>query len=327
VARSAPVVYLLHGEDEFGIARFITAMVEKLGDPSTAEMNTARFDARSLNFDELTNAASAVPFLAGRRLVILHDPSSLRAGNQQEKLAALLDFLPQTTAFVLAEGKSLPKNHWLLKWAKSAGERVYVKEFEALKGGRLAAWIRSETSARGGEINPQAAALLAEIVVDEPRMVSHEIDKLLAYANYARPIDVEDVDHLAAFAGGQGDFFALIDAVGAGNGRKALEHVHRLQEQQEPLSLFFSLVNNFRLMLLVREVLDAGGDKNTVAKELGLHPYRAEKLTGHARKFSMAALEAIHRRLLDYDVEIKTGQLPAELALDMLVTTLTAQAA
>jgi hypothetical protein len=41
----------------------------------------------------------------------------------------------------------------------------------------------------------------------------------------------------------------------------------------------------------------------------------------------MAALETIHRRLLDYDVEIKTGQLPAELALDMLVTTLTAQAA
>jgi len=43
-----PVIYLLNGEDEFSIARFVDELERKLGDPATASMNTTRLDGSSL---------------------------------------------------------------------------------------------------------------------------------------------------------------------------------------------------------------------------------------------------------------------------------------
>ncbi|MDP2974755.1 MAG: hypothetical protein Q8N45_00950, partial [Anaerolineales bacterium] len=72
----APSVILLHGSDEYAIAAHIEKLVTALGDPSTADMNIARFDGRAgLNFESLYTAVNAVPFLAPRRMVVLAHPS------------------------------------------------------------------------------------------------------------------------------------------------------------------------------------------------------------------------------------------------------------
>lgn len=59
-----PVVYLLHGEDDFAINQFIAALEERLGDPGMATLNTSRLDGRALSIDELVTAVSALPILA-----------------------------------------------------------------------------------------------------------------------------------------------------------------------------------------------------------------------------------------------------------------------
>ena len=48
------------------------------------------------------------------------------------------------------------------------------------------------------------------------------------------------------------------------------------------------------------------------------------KLYHQATHFTAAQLEAVHRHLLDTDVAIKSGQLEAEVALDLLVAGLAA---
>ena len=45
-------------------------------DPTSADMNTARLDARSMSEDELNNAVNSMPFLANQRLVLLANPSA-----------------------------------------------------------------------------------------------------------------------------------------------------------------------------------------------------------------------------------------------------------
>jgi hypothetical protein len=44
-------------------------------DPTSADMNTARLDARTMSDTDLNNAVNAMPFLAKRRLVYLANPS------------------------------------------------------------------------------------------------------------------------------------------------------------------------------------------------------------------------------------------------------------
>jgi len=321
---TAPVVYILHGNDEYRIAEFLHAMQAKLGDPTTAEMNMTRFEGPGFNLEDLRASASSMPFLAPRRLVIAESIAKKYTRKEQyEKLLDLMNALPQSTALVLVERTTLTESHWLLKYAKDAGRRAYVRSFEVPKGPEMAAWIRKYASERGGEISHQAAALLAENVQDVPRMAALEVDKLLAYVNYARPVDIDDVELAAAFVGGQGDYFGFMDAIAARNARKAMDMLQKLMDEQDPLALFFSLVGHFRLVLQAREVYEDGGTDQTVAKNLGIHPYRAKKITIQARTVAMQSLENMYLRLQQLDLEIKTGQIDPALALESLVTELT----
>ena len=69
-----PNVYFLFGNDEFAIARKLKEFDSDFTDPTSADMNTARLDARSMTENDLNNAVNAMPFLAQRRLVLLENP-------------------------------------------------------------------------------------------------------------------------------------------------------------------------------------------------------------------------------------------------------------
>jgi DNA polymerase-3 subunit delta len=325
MSEAVPVVYLLHGDDDFAIAEFIHSMIEKMGDRSMAEMNTTRFDQGSFSLESLQAAVSAMPFLAARRLVIVEDVSRrLTLKAEKEKFTALLEALPPTTALVLMESRSLEnKKDWLLKWINQAGDHAYQRNFSVPKGSRMIDWIRKYAAEQGGEISHQAAALLAESVQDVPRMAVMEVDKLLAYVNYARPVDVDDVEMAAAFVGGQGDYFTFMDAIAARNGRKAMDMLQKLLEEQDAIPLFFSLVGHFRLVLQAREIYENGGQEDALAKQLGIHPFRAKKIMLQARTLSQADLEQMYLRMQQIDLEIKTGKIDGELALETLVLELT----
>jgi DNA polymerase-3 subunit delta len=331
-----PTVYLLHGEDDYAIAQFIHAMQEKLGEPATAEMNTTRLEG-SYDLESMRAACYTMPFLAERRLVVAANPSRrFQSDETRQSFTGLLEGLPPSTALALTEdrrldldgkGKPLKKKPWLLAWAEKAGGRAFVRAFALPRGGELAKWILAYARSQGGEIERTAAARLAELFDEEPRAAAREVDKLLAYANFRRPVAPEDVEQLAAFYGAVGDYFALIDAIAVCDGRGAMNQLGRLLAEEDALSLFFSVVGQFRLLVQARELVESGGGETQVAEALGIHPFRARKLVAQARGLSGPALARIYRRLLDLDVEMKTGRIPPELALETLVAELTAPAA
>jgi DNA polymerase-3 subunit delta len=324
VSKAAPVVYLLHGDDDFGMAGFLSTMEEKLGDPSTAQMNISRFEGGGFDLEALRGAVMAIPFLTPRRLVVVENISKKigKGKDEQAKLLNLIEQIPPSTALVLLERSELKNTHWLIKWVKQAGDRAYLRSYAVPKGAQMIAWLRKYAADQGGEIHPQAAALLAENAGDAPRMAAKEIDKLLAYVNYARPIEIEDVEAAAAFVVGQGDYFKFIDAIAQRNGRQAMDMLKKLLDEQDPLALFFSLVGHFRLLLQAREIYQHGGQEGAVAEVLGIHPYRAKKITEQAKMISLETLEQIYFYLRKLDLEIKTGQIQSELALEVLVANL-----
>jgi DNA polymerase III delta subunit len=62
-----PNAYFLFGNDEFAITRKLKEFEADFTDPTSADMNTARLEARSMSEDDLNNAVNAMPFLAKRR--------------------------------------------------------------------------------------------------------------------------------------------------------------------------------------------------------------------------------------------------------------------
>ncbi len=331
MAEATPVVYLLHGEDEYAIAQFVSEMETRLGDPVNAAMNITRLEGSDFNLNELLSIASAMPFLARRRLVILVEQlRRLASPAARDGFTEQLQKVPPTTALVIVEHHTLTseadrrrgKIHWLEKWALGQGERVYLRNFPLPKGAMMVRRIQDQARQAGGQITPQAAELLSSLVDGDPRLADQEIQKLLAHVNYKRPVEPDDVELLTADLG-QGDIFAMVDALGNQNGRVALSMLQRLLEQQDPISIFGMVVRQFRLLLLAREILDKGGNRGDVARRLRVPPFVADKLVVQARHFTIPALEAIYHRLLGIDEAIKTGKVPGDLALDTLVAALT----
>jgi DNA polymerase-3 subunit delta len=178
-------------------------------------------------------------------------------------------------------------------------------------------WIRKEARSQGGQFTPDAAVALASHIGSDTQTAVLEIDKLLTYVDKRRPVDANDVEELTA-QGGQADVFEMVDGMASGNARQALHILHRLLETQDPLSLFGMITRQFRLLIQVRELMDEGKG-GQAAGELRLHPYVAEKLAGQARRFQISQLEDIYHQLLQIDEASKTGQMPADLALDTFI--------
>jgi DNA polymerase-3 subunit delta len=342
-----PRFYLLHGPDEFAGAEFVAGLKDQLGEPSLAALNTTVLDGRTVTLAEVRAAADALPFLAPRRLVLVEswltrllaraepaeaedadagadaDDAPRRGGSAKEAMTALVDYLPhqpESTLLVLLEKRDLPERNLVLK-AAAAAEWAAVKRFELPKGEALVRWIRARAKAEGGDFTREAAESLAE-VEDDPRALGHEILKLLTYVGFERPVELDDVQTLTP-AGSEAKIFDLVDLIGQRRGPQAMRELHKLLETAEPLYVLSMIVRQYRLILQAKELLGERATEADISRALGLHPFPTGKVCAQARNFSLDGLERIYRRLLDYDVGIKTGQIEAAAALDTLVAALT----
>ena len=326
-----PRIFILHGEDEFTIRAFIAERSAGLGDPAMVDINTTHLDGRVNSPEELLTAVSTLPFLTAYRLVVFFYPSErMRTPTQQKRLLEVLSRVPQSTCLILVEYRLLTEErdrkrnriHWLEKWALGNPSMVQLRGFPVPVGVGLTRWIQERAKVHGGQFTLQAANILADQVGSEPSLLDHEIQKLLAYVNYNRPVEGDDVQHLTPKTIQVADF-ALVNALRNRDARNALGILHRELEEVDPIFLFHRVVNQFRQLLQVREVLENGGTKNEVIRIMKMHPYAADMAIEHARRFSMVDLETIYQRLLQIDIAMKTGDMEAELALDLLVTELT----
>jgi DNA polymerase III subunit delta len=321
------IVYIFHGDDDFALAHAVKELYDQMGDPSLADLNTSRLDARSASDEEIRTAANSLPFLSEHRLVILTNALARFGGaGAQSRYQAFLDNLPGTTRFVLVipdskerrGWKSLPETHWLMKWRQQASRRVEYKACTLPLLNEMPTWIKRRARSMGGTFEQAAALALTAHIANDTRQANLEIDKLLTYVNYARPVEAEDVEMLTV-GSGQTSIFDMVDAMAGGSTTTALRMLHRLLDEQEPIYLFGMIIRQFRLLLQTRELMDEGGSVQFISKALGQPDFVARKLFGQAQRFSLSRLENIYRRLLEVDEAMKTSSMPAELALDTFI--------
>jgi DNA polymerase-3 subunit delta len=323
--QNMPNIIFLYGNDEFAITRKLSEFDSIFSDSTSADMNTARLEARTMSEDELNNAVNSMPFLASQRLVLLANPSArYNKPEPRKKFLEFIEKIPDSTRLVMYEiiEPREAEKHWLNKWAeKSKLAETHAFMLPRIKD--MSGWILNEIKRQGGQMDSTAAAKLVEMVGADTRQAAQEISKLLTYVNWARPIKVQDVEAVSIVTA-EPDIFAMVDALASGNGRSAQKLLHRLLENDDPFSVWGMVVRQFRLILQAREVLDAQGGVNEVTSALGVHPFVAEKVAGQARRFSLASLEKIYHKLLEIDEAAKRSQVPLDLAMETLVVELTA---
>jgi DNA polymerase-3 subunit delta len=337
------VFYLFHGEDEFGREEELVRLRSTLatGDPAMAELNTTVLDGDRVTLSELHHVCDSIPFMAQRRLVIVHgllsrlasghrgggrDSTQSPAPSRKQELDDLVSYLPQlppTTRLIFVEDKALPTSHPIFEVikAESKKEQAFTKLFKRPREGELPTWVQRRAQSKGGAFGRQAATTLAALIGSDLRLLDQEIEKLLLYAE-DREVNVQDVEVLVSRAR-ETSIFDMVDCVGQRQADRALILLHRLLDEGEPpLYLLAMLARQIRILIQISDLQSQQLTHSEIASRLKLHPYVVEKGMAQARHFSTAQLEAAHQHVVDADWSIKTGDTDPVLALDLLVAEL-----
>ncbi|MCL4458564.1 MAG: DNA polymerase III subunit delta [Chloroflexi bacterium] len=330
------MIYILR-DDPLGWER-IDQIKQRFSDRSLLDLNTTTFDGRKVSLADLVDACESLPFLAEKRLVLVKGllsrfetrvgPSNggeRRRGTSSELergFAEYISKMPETTDLVLIEESDIGGNSALWKAVEEAGG--HIGRFKPLSEEELYRWITERVSYKGGRISALAVQQLAIFVGHDLRLLANEIDKLIAYAGM-NEIGEDDVLLLSSDAR-RVSVFKMVDALGQRDRKTSLRVLHELLAHGEaPAYLLVMITRQFRLLIQVKELVQAGISVDDIGKRLHLTSFINKKLIDQARKFTMPQLERIYQRLVEVDTFLKRGRLEPTTALDLLIVDLSRQ--
>lgn len=198
-------------------------------------------------------------------------------------------------------------------------EKAKTQEFNLLEGQQLRNWVKREAGRYGVKIEPEALELLIRYVGNDLWQMENEIKKLINYSR-RQAIRIQDVKSLVS-PQIETDIFKTIDAISSGNKKLAIRLIHQhLEKDSSPLYLLSMINFQFRNILTVKGLLNKYSSLDGIAKILHLHPYVVKKSYFQGKRFQTEELKKIYQKIYQADLNIKTGKIEPEAALDLLIT-------
>lgn len=212
--------------------------------------------------------------------------------------------------------KSFPKYKKVL-WDFLIKQK-FVQEFSSLPAQKLSTWVREEVEKRNGKMSMSAASAMVGLTNGDLWQIDNEINKLIGY-KAGQMIEAHDVE---AMVKGKYDenIFALTDAIGNRNKALATKLLNdELSAGAAEQYVFSMVVRQFRIMLQIREALDAGLTSRKISSTLKLHPFVVQKGMTQVRNFSAIYLRRVYEHLAEIDYFSKTGQRDLRTMLDLMI--------
>jgi DNA polymerase III delta subunit len=141
-----------------------------------------------------------------------------------------------------------------------------------------------------------------------------ELQKLAAYRASGHQLDQKAV--LELLAGGRPqDIFRLTDHLLPRPDAEAWRVLRDLLDREQPTVIAYRLARHLALVLEVRTRQDRGETVSQAQAAMREHPFVVQKAFDSARSTTPDRLEAGLRVLLDYEWEVKSGQIDSEAGL------------
>ncbi len=310
---SVPSVLLLHGEESFLIEGESRRLLAAWRADLVSDFGFEAMDAGALTLDRLRDAILQAPFLDPYRVVAVKGISGRRA----DGLAGALAQVPDTTRVLLTVNGRLGAGSKLVKAAQAAGGEV--REHSPLKGRALADWVHAQ--ARDAGLPASAAALLVRSSPPDLGVLDSEIRKLAAYRASGSELDQAAIEELIA-GGRQDEIFKLTDNLLPRPTAEAWRVTANLLEREGPTLIAYRLARHLALVLEVRTRQERGESLSHMQEEMREHRFVVQKAFEMARATSGERLEAGLRALLEYEWEVKSGQIDAQLGLEAVLAKL-----
>ena len=237
---------------------------------------------------------------------------------RSEALAAALKEVPPTTRVLITIAGRLSAAGKLAKAVIAAGGTV--EEMQPLKGRALSEWAAKRAVDHG--LTPAIAAQVVRVTPPDLSIVDSELKKLAAYKASGSTLTPEAIGELLA-GGREDEIFKLTDNLLPRPTAEALKIARGLTRGGlQPTSVAYRMARHVALVLQVRARQDRGESLSQVQERMSEHRFVLQKAYDAAKDADTERLEAALRAIRDYEWEVKSGQVDAELGLEVLLTRL-----
>ena len=201
--------------------------------------------------------------------------------------------------------------------AAAGGE---VQEMQHLKGRALTDWAAKRATAHG--LVATMGTQVARVSPPDLAVIDSELAKLAAYKAGGEKLTPEAVTALLA-GGREDEVFRLTDHLLPRPTPQAMEIARNLTRGgMQPTSVAYRIARHYALVLEVKAKQERGESLSQVQGEMTEHSFVVQKAYDAAQNADAKKLEEALKQIRDYEFEVKSGQVDADLGLDVLLTRL-----
>lgn len=306
------MIIFLYGEDSFRAKEKLKEIIEQYKTKHKSGLNLIQINTKEKDFTDFYSNFKINSMFSEKKLIILKNIFSA-SDWQEEFLKNIKDLQNIKDIVVIYEDIAVDQRTKLFKTLIKSAK---CQEFNNLQPAALKKWILQKI-----KIEPEPVDLLINFVGKDLWQLSNEINKL---SNYKRGLVIKKEDiKLLVKPNVENDIFKTIDSFASKNKKQSLLLLHQyIEDGENPLYLLSMIAYQFRNLLTVKELMEKQKPYNVIVKQSGLHPFVAQKTYYMCSQFTLQELKKIYRKIFQIDLEIKTGKIDAEIALDLLVASI-----
>ena len=314
-SRAGATALLLHGDERFLVDERARATLDEWGKELVSDFGLDTLEGAGLAAARLQDAVLQAPFLDPYRIVFVR----MVPANRAESLAAAMAEIPPTTRLLLTVAGRISAASKLAKAISTAGGQV--EEMQHLKGRALGEWASKRAVERHG-LTPAMAAQVVRVSPPDLSIIDSELTKLAAYKASGAKLAPEVVAELLA-GGREDEIFKLTDNLLPHPTAQALDIARNLTRGgMQPTSVAYRMARHIALVLAVKARQERGESLQQVQEDMSEHRFVVQKAFDAAQQANPDRLEQALKQIRDYEWEVKSGQVDAELGLDVLLTRL-----
>jgi len=313
--KGAATALLLHGEERFLVDEKARQTVEAWSGDLVSDFGAEVLEGAGLSAPRLQDAVLQAPFLDPYRTVF----ARMVPANRSEGLAPAVAEIPPTTRLLITVAGRLAASNKLVKAFGAAGGQV--EEMQRMKGRALSDWASRRAVEKHG-LTPMIAAQVVRVSPPDLSVIDSEMTKIAAYKASGAKLTNEVVTELLA-GGREDEIFRLTDNLLPRPNALAMDIARNLTRSgMQPTSVAYRMARHIALVLEVKAKQERGESLSQVQDGMTEHRFVIQKAFDAAQQASPDRLEEALRLIRDYEFEVKSGQVDADLGLDVLLTRL-----
>lgn len=340
-----PSVVVLMGSEDYLVNFYAEKLCRMYVEEAAKSFDMVTLSADKVTLESIVENTETISIMSARKVVYIPEffdskgrlPDSFRKSeNRRKGFLEYIKEIPKDSLLILTacepeeyrEKQELRKSP-ILREIASVGS---VYDFGALDRSMLNGFIdkrlrrtnkiyRSGIPSLIGDVSGYGNDKINYKLFD----LENDIRKLVAYVGERDEITADDVRKVVT-ANPENNIFAMVDAAGKNRKDTAFRLLHNLLESGEPeFRIIGMLTDELEIMLMAKEMKDEGKGIKEIHGEISkikkgrIMEFRVKKALEASSRFPEGDLKRILAEAYEISVNIITGIMPAELALEYFI--------